>query len=223
MIDWFNSLLAAAANAVAQGSFGALVTLLLVAALTEIGVPFPLIIDGALVLTSYERGLFSLQVLFVISALILGREAGAAVLFWLSRFAGDAFVNRLAKRLPKLKLKERMVWLFTGLRRHAPLSVAIARLTPGLLFPSSVAAGYSGMHYYEFALGIILASMVADGALVIMGVLTKYGFRILGFTPSAWEVGAVLFLVILLVWFVPWAFLRVRNRKKNEETKSGRA
>ncbi len=111
MMEWFNSLLAIATNAVAQNSFGALVALFLVAALTEVGVPFPFIIDGALFITSYESGLFSFQVLLVILALVLGREVGATVIFWLSRFVGDAFINWLGKRFPKLKLSERMVWL----------------------------------------------------------------------------------------------------------------
>ncbi len=148
---------------------------------------------------------------------MLGREVGAAVIFWLSRFVGDAFINWLGKRFPKLKLSERMFWLNTKLRRQAPLAVAIARLTPGLLFPSSVAAGYCGVRYYQFVLGIVLASVVADGVLVIMGVVTKYGFSILGFTPSAWEVVGALAVVILLVWFAPWIYFRARNKKKKAQ------
>ena len=215
MIEWFNSLLAIATNAVAQNSFEALVALFLVAALTEVGVPFPFIIDGALFITSYESGLFSFQVLFVILALVLGREVGAAVIFWLSRFVGDAFIKWLGKRFPKLKLSERMVWLKAKLSRRAPLAVAIARLTPGLLTPSSVAAGCSGLRYYQLVLGIVLASVIADGALVIIGFLTKYGLSILGFTPSTWEVVGALAVVILLVWFVRWLWLRRRAHKNS--------
>ena len=214
MMEWFNSLLALATNAVAQHSFEALVALFLVAALMEIGMPFPFVIDGVLLITSYNSGIFSYQVLFIILALVLGREAGAAVFFWLSRFVGDAFIKRLGKRFPKLKLGERMVWLKAKLRRHAPLAVAVARLTPGLLTPSSVAAGCSGIRYYQFVLGIVLASVVTDGALVIIGFATKYGLSILGFTPSTGEVVLAIPVVILLVWFVRWLWLRRRARKK---------
>jgi hypothetical protein len=79
MIDWFNSLMATAVNAVTQNSFEAMAALFLVATLTEVGVPFPFVIDGALFITSFEGGLFSFQVLFVMLALVLGREVGAAI------------------------------------------------------------------------------------------------------------------------------------------------
>jgi membrane protein DedA with SNARE-associated domain len=213
-MDWFNSLLVIAANAVAQHSFEAMVALFLIAALTEIGVPFPFIIDGALFVTSFENGLISFQVLFVILALTLGRIAGGSVIFWLSRFVGVAFINWLGRRLPKLKITERMEWLNTKLRRRAPLAVTVARLTPGLLTASSVATGYCGMRYYQFVLGIILASIIADGALVIIGFATKYGLTFFGLTPSVWEVVAALVVLIVLAWFIRWLWIRNRARKK---------
>jgi membrane protein DedA with SNARE-associated domain len=215
MMEWFNSLLAIATNAVAQNSLEALAALFLVAALMEVGMPFPFVIDGVLIFTSYQSGLFSFQVLFVILALVLGREVGAAVIFWLSRFVGDAFIKWLGKRFPKLKLRERMVWLNTRLSRRVPLAVAIARLTPGLLTVSSVAAGYCGVRYYQFVLGIILASAVTDGALVIIGFATKYGLSIFGFTPSTWEVVGAMAAVILLVWLVRWLWVRRRVHKNS--------
>jgi membrane protein DedA with SNARE-associated domain len=214
MIAWFNSMLAVASIAVIQGGFGTFAALLGVAALTELGIPFPLIIDGALFIASYERGLFSFQVLLVILALVLGREAGAAAIFWLSRIVGDRFVSWLEKLFPKLKLSERMAWLKTKLRRRALLAVAVARLTPGLLFPSSVVSGYCGMKFYQFVLGIVLASVVADGVLVIIGVVTKFGLHIIGFTPSAAEVLVVLFVIILLVWLVQRIYVRARNQQR---------
>jgi membrane protein DedA with SNARE-associated domain len=214
MIEWFYSLLTIASNAVAQHSFEAMAALFIIAALTEVGVPFPFIIDGALFITSFENGLISLQVLYVILALTLGRIAGCTVIFWLSRFVGDALIVWLGKRFPKLKIVEKMTRLNTRLRRRAPFAVAVARLTPGLLIVSSVAAGYCGIRYYQLVLGIILASVVADGALVIVGFATKYGFNILGFTPSAWEVVLVLVIILVLVWLVSWLWQRYRNSKK---------
>jgi membrane protein DedA with SNARE-associated domain len=213
MLDWFNSLLGLAANAVAQHSFEAMVALFLISALTEIGVPFPFIIDGALFITSFESGLFSFQVLFVILALTLGREVGGSIIFWLSRFVGDAFIKWLARRFPKLKILGKTDWLNAKIKRKAPLAVAVARLTPGLLTASSVASGYCGMRYYQFVIGIILASAIADGALVIIAFATKYGLNFLGFTPSTWEVVIVLTAAILLVWLLRWLWLRRRAHK----------
>jgi membrane protein DedA with SNARE-associated domain len=214
-LDWFNSLLALATDAVAQNTLQALVALFLVAALTEVGVPFPFVIDGALFITSFESGLFSAHVLLVIAALVLGREVGAAIIFWLSRFVGDAFVKWLGRRFPKLKLNERMGWFNHKLNKRASLAVAIARLTPGLLTVSSVASGYCGMRYYQFVLGIILASAVADGALVIIGFATKYGLSLFGFTPSTWEVVLALAGGILLVWFIRWLWVRRRSHSNS--------
>jgi membrane protein DedA with SNARE-associated domain len=213
MIEWVYSLLTIASNAVAQHSFEAMVALFFIAALTEIGVPFPFIIDGALFITSFENGLISFQVLFVILALTLGRIAGSTIIFWLSRLVGDSLISWLGKRFPKLKIVEKMSRLNVRLRRRAPYVVAVARLTPGLLIVSSVAAGYCGIRYYQLVLGIILASVVADGALVIVGFATKFGFKILGFTPSAWEVVLVLVVILLLAWFVSWLWQRYRNPK----------
>jgi membrane protein DedA with SNARE-associated domain len=213
MIEWFNSLLETAAAAVTQHSFEAMIALFLVAALTEIGVPFPFIIDGALFITSFDSGLISFRVLFVIIALTLGRIAGGTVIFWLSRFVGDNFVNWLGKRLPKLKIVERMAWLNTRLRRRAILAVAILRLTPGLLTPSSVAAGYCGMRYYQFVLGIILASVIADGALVIAGFAAKYGFNFFGFTPTVLLTVVAFVVLLILIWFIRWLWIRKRAPK----------
>ncbi len=213
MFEWFNSLQAFATSAIAQNSLEALAALFLVAAFTEVGVPFPFIIDGALFITSFDSGIFSYHVPLVILALTLGREAGAAVIFWVSRFAGDAFIRWMGKRFPKLKLSERMAWLNARLVHRAPMAVAVARLTPGLLTVSSIAAGYSGMRYYQFVLGIILASVVADGILVIIGFAAKYGLSLFGFTPTTAEVVVTLVLVILLYWLFRWWWQRRRARR----------
>jgi membrane protein DedA with SNARE-associated domain len=218
-MDWFNSLLTTVTTAVAQNSFGALAALFLVAMLTEVGMPFPFVIDGALLVASYENGLISFHVLFVIAALTLGRIVGATAIYWLSRYAGEKFIGWMARRFPKLKLPEKMAWLNAKLHRHAPLAVAAARLTPGLLTPSTVAAGCSGVTYYQLVLGIIMASVVADGALVIAGVVTRYGLTFLGFTPSAWEVLLALAAVIFLIWFGRWLWTRYRTRKKIAQKK----
>jgi membrane protein DedA with SNARE-associated domain len=216
MMEWFNSLLAFATSAVAQNSFAALMALFLISMLMEVGMPFPFIVDGALLVSSYETGLFSFHVLFIILALTLGRLVGASVIFWLSRLAGDRFIPWMAKRFPKLKLMEKMAWLNARLRKRAPWAVAVARLTPGLLTPSSIAGGCSGIKYYQFLLGIILASVIADSAIIIVGVITKYGLTFMGFTPSTLQVLLGVAAIISLVWFLRWLWARWRRaRKKN--------
>jgi len=183
--------------------------------------PFPFVIDGALLIASYENGLFSFHVLFIMTALTLGRIAGATAIFWLSRFVGDKFIRWLARRLPKLKLIEKMAWLNTKLRKRAVWAVAVARLTPGLLTPSTVAAGCSGIKYYQLVLGIVLASVIADGALVIVGVITKYSLNIMGFTPSTWEVLLAIGAVIALVWLARWLWTKYHPKSKPQGINGG--
>lgn len=211
-MSWFNDLVAIAMEAVNQSSPGALAALLLVAALTEVGVPFPFVIDGVLFITSYQSGLWSIQVLYVIVALLVGRELGAAVIFWLSRFLGNVFINWMEKHFPALHGK--LMGLCGRLGKRAVPAVAIARLTPGLLTPSSVAAGAIYMRYGYFMLGIVLASLIADGALIAFGFAARHGLEYLGFTPSGWEVVGVLLVLVLLALGVRYLW---RRRTRVEE------
>ncbi len=206
MISWFTDIVSLAMNTVYQGDARALVALFFVSALTEVGMPFPFVIDGVLVVTSYETGLWSLPVARIVIALLLGRQFGSAVIYWLSRLLGNRFINWLGKRFPKLLTK--MAWLNTRLSRRAPLAVAIVRLTPGLLTSSSVAAGCIRMRYYHLVLGIVLASAIADGALITFGFASGYGLQYLGFTPDAWMLVAALGVAILIVWLIRYLLKR---------------
>ncbi len=107
-----------------------------------------------------------------------------------------------------------MVWLNTRLSSRAPLAVVIARLTPGLLTPSSVAVGRIGIRYYYFALGVILASIIADGALIVLGLVTRHGVRFLGLAPSAWQVAEALVVAVVLILVVRWLWWRRHPAKR---------
>ena len=213
MISWFNDLVALAMNTVNQGDTRALLALFFMSALTEMGFPFPFIVDSVLIVTGYQNGLWSLSVARIVIALLAGRQLGAAVIYWLSRFLGNRFINWLGKRFPKLL--SGMVWLNTKLSRRAPLAVAIARLTPGLLTSSSVAAGCIRMRYYHFVLGIVLASVIADGSLITFGLATGYGLKVFGFNPAPWMLVVVAVVIIALIWLVRWLWLRRRAHRKS--------
>jgi membrane protein DedA with SNARE-associated domain len=217
MMDWINSLVSAAMDSLSQGSYTALTVMLLVAALTEIGVPFPFIIDGAILLTSYESGIWSLHLLSVILALILGRVLGAAAIFYASRLAGRAFLKWLSKRIPFLKIETRMASINQKIRRSAVMMVALVRLTPGLLTPSSVAAGYSGIRFYQFVLGIILASVIADGSLVLVGITSRYGLSFSGYSLTPWEIILGLVLLIGLAWLIRYLWIKRHWRRALEQ------
>jgi membrane protein DedA with SNARE-associated domain len=109
---------------------------------------------------------------------------------------GLKFVNWLSRRFPAIK--NRLDWLTNKLSGNIPLTVAIARLTPGLLTPSTVASGVMCQKYHYFILGIIISSVVADGALLILGFATASGLKLLGFKPSLWFVLVGLGLLVLI-------------------------
>jgi len=74
VIEWFNNLLTLVMNIVNQGDLRALAVLFFVSALTEVGMPFPFVIDAVLVATSVQNGLWSLPVAKIVIALLLGRQ-----------------------------------------------------------------------------------------------------------------------------------------------------
>jgi membrane protein DedA with SNARE-associated domain len=210
MISWFNDIMTLAMNTVNQGDTRALLALFLISALTEMGFPFPFIVDSVLIVAGYQNGLWSLPVAKIVISLMLGRQVGAAVIYWLSHFLGNRFINWVGKRFPKLL--SGMAWLNTKLSKRAPLAVAIARLTPGLLTSSSIAAGCIRMRYYHFVLGIVLASVIADASLLTFGFATGYGLKIFGFSPAPWMLVIVVVGVIGLIWLARWLWLRYRAR-----------
>lgn len=206
MIEWFNEVMGLALNTVNHGDARALSALFLISALTEMGIPFPFIIDAVLVAASVQNGFWSAAVLRIVIALLLGRQLGAAVIFWLSSFLGNRFVNWLCRRFPRLL--SGMTWLKNKLSRKAPLTVAVIRLTPGLLTSASIAAGTMRMSYYKFVLGIVIASFIADGSLLLLGSASKYGLKLFGITPEPWMLVLIAVVIISAVWILQRYWLK---------------
>jgi membrane protein DedA with SNARE-associated domain len=194
----FAELLTTAMNSIAEGHLVALAILLLVTALMEVGVPFPFVLDTALLFVGFQTGLLSFQVLLLIITLFLGRLIGSSAIFWLSRLLGGVFINWLEKRSSSLSGK--ITTLANKLNRRASVAIAIARFTPGLLTASSVGAGCIRVKYWYFVLGIGLSSLVSDGIVLMLGFLTQHGLKLLGVTPSVWQLVIGMTLLISLGW-----------------------
>ncbi|MFH0914329.1 MAG: hypothetical protein V1849_03460 [Chloroflexota bacterium] len=211
-MEWFSQLASRALESVSTGSPGALAALFLVAAFTEVGVPFPFVMDTILFFTSYRAEQVSLWIVFLLmTVLLLGRVVGASVIYWLTRLLGYAFIRWLGKRFPAVPV--RLGQLGTRLSHRTPVTVAIARLTPGLLTAASVAAGAIGLGYFHFVLGIALSSVIADGILLLLGLVTALGFMRLGFAPEPWLMAVGLMVLMVLVG-VGRQFLGRRKRLK---------
>ncbi len=209
-MEWFTELVARATQALREASFGALAALFIVSGLTEVGVPFPFLLDSVLFYAGYEFGMLSPRVGLILAALLLGREMGGGAIYWLSYFLGEQAIVRLEKRFPSLRGKLQRVVARLG--HNAPVAVAIARLTPGLLSAASVSSGACGVRYRHFALGIVLASAVADGALLASGIVTNQSLRYLGFKPPTWLLIVIFAVVACLVWAIPRIWVSRRNK-----------
>ena len=170
MFDWLDQLFAVAMDAVNQGNTVAMITLFFIVTLTEIGIPFPFILDSILFFTSYSAGPISFSEMIVFSMVFLGRQFGSTVLYWLTRFLGNALINWIGKRFPRIP--RNLERLENNLSSHAIMAVAIPRLT-GLLTLVSIAGGTIRMRYSYFVLGVALSSLIFDGALIVLGYITK--------------------------------------------------
>jgi membrane protein DedA with SNARE-associated domain len=209
-LEWFNDIIGIAMGALNQSNLAALTALFFVVALTEIGIPFPYILDTVLFLTSYENGLLSGQVPIIFGTVFLGRQFGAAVLYWLTRGLGAAFLIWLGKRYPSLP--ENLDKLQDKVRKDTTMAIAITRLT-GLLTLASVTAGTLGLRYRYLFLGVTISSAIFDGALLVLGFLIERYFSLLGFKPSPWAIAIGVIVVTSLVWIIYRLISRRRATK----------
>lgn len=200
MLGFFNDLARNTLNAINEGTWGALLGLFLVSGLTEIGIPFPFILDTILIITGIQKGILSVKVGLIMLSLLGGRVAGASIIYWLTRLIGKVFINWIGRRFPFLQ--RRLDWLTAKLHRRAPIAVAIARLTPGLLTPSTVASGVICLRYSYLLLGIAISSVIADGALLILGFTTGRGLEQFGLKLHWWLIVIIVIVVIGIGWFV---------------------
>jgi membrane protein DedA with SNARE-associated domain len=194
-----------------QGNVYALATLFLVLVLGEMGVPFPFVLQGVLFLIGYQitHGA-ALRPIPLVLVLIMGRQFGSAIVYFVGRFLGSRFVDRLGKRFPRWQSELDKVK--GALSKRAAVAVAIGRLTPGLLMPTSLTSGATGLGYGYFALGTVLSTVVWDGALVGSGAVFGTGVQHLGLTIPYWSIFLGFTAAICLIWTVRRFLRRRRGR-----------
>jgi membrane protein DedA with SNARE-associated domain len=206
MIAWINGALTTLAASISVDNPTGLIAILFVALSCDIGVPFPFVLDTIVFFTTYEMGALSWPVLLVLVMLLGGSMMGTSILYWISRRLGPRFVAWLGRRS---KFLERSLERFQNRlgRWRIPVIVA-ARLTPGLMQVSSVAAGTTRLPYYQMVLAIVFSFIAYDGTLVALGTIARLGLRDVGPQYSAYIVFA--FVGILTVVFVTIHLIRRR-------------
>lgn len=203
MIECINQTLSTLAASISVDNPAGLAAIFFITVSCDIGIPFPFVLDTILFFTTYKAGAFSWPVLLIILMLLGGRLLGTSTLYWISRLLGPRFVDWVGRRS---KFLRRNLERFQSRLGKLPiLVVASARLTPGLMQISSVAAGTLHIPHYQVILAIVFSSIVYDGTLIILGTLARLGFSDLGPEYSFWialgfvAVMAAVFLIIHLI------------------------
>jgi membrane protein DedA with SNARE-associated domain len=204
MIDWINGALATLAASISVDNPTGLIAIFFITVSCDIGIPFPFVLDTIVFFTTYEIGAFSWPVLLVLMMLLGGRLLGTGIIYWISRLLGTRFVDWVGKRSKFLRRNFEQFQNRLG-RWTIPVIVA-ARLTPGLMQVSSMAAGTMRVRYYKVVLAIIFSSIVYDGTLIILGTLARLGLKNVEPEYSAWIV--IGFVGIMTAIFVAVHLIR---------------
>lgn len=208
MIDWINQALSILAASVSADNPAGLAAIFGLTVSADIGIPFPFLLDTILFFTTYKMGAFSLPVLLIILMLLSGRLVGTGIIYWVSRLLGTRFVDWLGRHF---KFLRRNLERFQNrLGRWTIPAIVAARLTPGLMQVSSVAAGTMRIRYYQMVLAIVLSSLIYDGTLILLGTLARFGFEDVGPEYSAWIVLG--FVAVMAVIFVAIHLIRRRSK-----------
>ena len=205
MIEWFHEFLSRLTYAVSLENPGGLTALFGLGILSDIGVPFPYVLETFLFFASYNVGPLSIQVLLIILMLLLGRECGATFLYWLSHILGNPFIGWLGKRFPWVT--ERLGQSKIRLNERSILTVATVRLTPGLLQVPSVVAGIMRLRYLHFALGVAISSAIYDLVLIFLGFVARIGLQNISREFKVYFITGFI-VVIVMAWFILFFTLR---------------
>ena len=210
MIDWINGALSTLAASINVNNPGGLAAIFFLAMSADIGIPFPFALDTIVFFTTYKMGAFSLPVLLVLLMLLGGSLLGTSIIYWVSRLLGTKFVDWVGKRSKFLRRNLERFQNRLG-RWSIPVIVA-ARLTPGLMQVSSVAAGTVGIRYYRLVLAIVFSSIIYDGTLIALGSLARLGLKDMGPEYAAWIV--IGFVAIMAAVFGAIHLVRRRHQVK---------
>ena len=215
MVDWINGALAALASSISVDNPAGLAAIFFITVAIDIGVPFPFVLDTILFFTTYKTGALSWPVLLIILMIWGGRLTGTGIAYWVSRLLGSRFVDWVGRR--SRFLRRNLEHFQKRLGKWTIPVIVGARLTPGLMQVSSVAAGTAHVRYYKVLLAIILASIVYDGTLITLGTLARLGLKDIEPQYTAWIV--IGFVGTMTVVFVAIHLIRRRVQRNRHSDK----
>jgi membrane protein DedA with SNARE-associated domain len=137
----------------------------------EGGLPLPFVWSAVLLFTGYELAQgYYLRPGAMVLASVLGSVTGALLVYALAQRLGKPFVRKVW-RLLRLR-DEWFTKAEARLARVGIMSVAQARLVPGIALPASIIAGLSRVSIRRFATGIVVSEMLTIPFFVGAGFVT---------------------------------------------------
>ena len=183
-MEWVKSLLNYLASGVNIHHPINLLIILILGALSEVGVPLFFSLEILLFFISYTYGPITYPALLMILMLLTGREVGSNFLYLVARGLGGRFLDWLGKRSSRTA---KAVEQFKGrLTKNPALVVAIVRITPGLLQVPSISAGAVRLRQLSFVEGVALSSVLYDSIPLLLGFA-----RTIPFTPYKHSTGNI--------------------------------
>jgi membrane protein DedA with SNARE-associated domain len=199
VIEWFHELLSQLTYSVSLGNPGGLAALFALGILSDVGVPFFFLLETFLFFASYYVGPLSIHVLLIVLMLLIGRECGGAVLYWLSSILGNPLIGWVGKRFSRLR--QDLEQFRAKLSKRTVVAVAVVRLTPGLLQVPSLVAGVMRLPYLRFVAGVAISSLIYDFAFIIFGLLARIGLQNLAQEMRIYFIIGLIGLIIVLIIF----------------------
>jgi membrane protein DedA with SNARE-associated domain len=183
---------------------------------TDIGVPLLFALEIFLLFASYFVGPFSIQVALIIVMLLIGGLVGGSILYWLSYFIGDPFLNWLSKYLPWLC--RRLEQLKNRISAHTVIAVTLVRLTPGFLQVPALVTGSLHLKYLSFILGSVFSILIYDAVIIAFGYI---GHLVLGSSQQQLEGYFIVGFIAMIIAFWIAFYFKYRHEFDNKKTKKG--
>ncbi len=213
MSEWAQTIASVSIQWLEQGNPIVFGVLFLISTIVEIGIPVPFVQDTVLLYLGFEPRIHLLTTASVVMLILMaGRVTGASIIYWVARSLNPRFMRWLEKRSPKLLTRAQA--LGTRLGKRSPLAVTLVRLTPGLLTPSTIAAGLFRVRYLYFCIGVMASSVIPDVIEIASGIAFRAGIKVAGITPSPAIFIIVLLCFVLLVWLLTWLWNRLKAKNK---------
>jgi len=182
-------------NSLAIGGAAWLATILLLAVLGELGLPFTCpVIESLLVFTGFQmvHGTLLVSVLPLLAVAYGGRLLGSASAYRLSARVGTDLLQRHSQWLRMTP--QRTEQLRARLSGLVLPTIMLARFTPGLTVLTSFVCGVSEMRPRQFVGAVAVQLVVWEAAFIAAGALGGVAFRSLD--PSTYPKAVVLIICI---------------------------